>query len=482
MPEKSLSMARHLSSLLNRRGFRIGILVFLFAIILAAASLAAYGVSRQFTMFLTGRINPIEGFTANGDTLTELDAEGNPIPETQSTPSSLVEISPSLKPWDGAGRVTILVLGLDYRDWAADEGPSRSDTMILMTLDPLSKTAGIMSIPRDLWVSIPGFKNGKINTAYYLGDAYELPGGGPALAVKTVEELLGVPINYFAQIDFSAFIRFIDEIGGVAVDVPEKISIDLLGGGFKTKKKLMPGRQVLPGEWALAYARARYTEGGDFDRAGRQQQVIMGIRDRMLEPELLPAMVSKAPNLYNELATGIRTNLTLDQVIQLALLAQSVPGENILRGQIGKDSVVFAKSPDGLDILIPMPDQIMLQRDLVFAASDLGPEIAGSAEEKMKAEGAKIGLYNGTSDPGVLARTGDYLQGKGANLVQSSAADQAYTSTTIIDHTGNPYALRYLVDLLGISPYRIIFEFNLNSPVDVEVFLGSDWANRMTLP
>jgi hypothetical protein len=100
----------------------------------------------------------------------------------------------------------------------------------------------------------------------------------------------------------------------------------------------------------------------------------------------------------------------------------------------------------------------------------------------MQAEGAKIGLYNGTSDPGVLARTGDYLQGKGANLVQSTAADQAYTSTTIIDHTGNPFALRYLVDLLGISPFRIYFDFNLNSPVDVEVFLGSDWANQMTLP
>ncbi len=482
MAGKFDSEPRNKSTLLNRRGFRIGILVSLLTIFLVAAGLAAYGISRQLTLFLTGTINPIDQFSSQGNTTPVLDEEGNPIPEAQSTPPSLIEISPSLKPWDGAGRVTILVLGLDYRDWAADEGASRSDTMILMTLDPLSKTAGIMSIPRDLWVSIPGFKNGKINTAYYLGDAYELPGGGPALAVKTVEELLGVPINYFAQIDFSAFIRFIDEIGGVAVDVPEKISIDLLGGGFKTKKKLEPGRQVLPGEWALAYARARYTEGGDFDRAGRQQQVIMGIRDRMLEPELLPAMISKAPNLYNELAAGIRTNLTLDQVIQLALLAQSVPNENILRGQIGKDSVVFAKSPDGLDILIPMPDQIMLQRDLVFAASGLGPEIAGSAEEKLRAEGAKIGLYNGTLDPGVLARTGDYLLGKGANLTQSTAADQAYTSTTIIDHTGNPYALRYLVDLLGISPFRILFDFDLDSPVDVEVYLGSDWANNMAFP
>lgn len=482
MPASSRTTAQFLSSLLNRKGFKTGLLVLLAAIFLASAGLAAYGISRQATLFLTGSINPIEEFSSSSDSTAAVDEQGNPLPEAQATLPGLIEIPPSLKPWDGAGRVTILVLGLDYRDWAADEGASRSDTMILMTLDPLSKTAGIMSIPRDLWVAIPGFKNGKINTAYYLGDAYQLPGGGPALAVKTVEELLGVPINYFAQIDFSAFIRFIDEIGGVAVDVPEPISIDLLGGGFKTKKKLEPGRQVLPGEWALAYARARNTQGGDFDRAGRQQQVIMGIRDRMLEPELLPLMISKAPTLYNELAAGIRTNLSLDQVIQLALLAQSVPGESIQRGQIGKNSVIFAKSPDGLDILIPVPDQIMLERDLVFASSGLGPETAGNAEEQMRAEAAKIGLYNGTADPAVLSRTSEYLQGKGANLAQSGAANQSYTTTTIIDHTGNPYALRYLVDLLGISPFRIIFDFNLNSPVDVEVFLGSDWANRMTFP
>lgn len=468
--------------LMNKKGFRIALSVALITIFLVASGLAAYSISRLLTLLMTGRINPIAQFSSSAGTTPVLDEHGNPLPEVLASPPGLVDIPPSLKPWDGAGRVTVLVLGLDYRDWTSDEGPSRSDTMILLTLDPLSKSAGILSIPRDLWAAIPGFKNGKINTAYYLGDAYKLPGGGPALAVKTVEELLGVPINYFAQIDFSAFIRFINEIGGVAVDVPEKITIDLLGGGFKTKKKLEPGRQVLPGEWALAYARARYTEGGDFDRANRQQQVIMGIRDRMLESEMLPALISKAPNLFNELASGIRTNLTLDQVIQLALLAKTVPDENIQRAQIGKDSVLFAKSPDGLDILIPIPDKLMLKRDQVFAASGLGPETSGNAEERMRLEGAKIGLFNGTADPSVLSRTAEYLQGKGTNLAQSGAANQPYTSTTIIDHTGNPYVLRYLVDLLRISPSRIYFDFNPDSTLDVEVFLGSDWGNKMAFP
>jgi polyisoprenyl-teichoic acid--peptidoglycan teichoic acid transferase len=75
----------------------------------------------------------------------------------------------SLDPWDGASRVTALVMGLDYRDWEAGEGAPRTDTMILLTIDPLSKTAGMLNIPRDLWVNIPGFDYDRINTAYRLG-------------------------------------------------------------------------------------------------------------------------------------------------------------------------------------------------------------------------------------------------------------------------------------------------------------------------
>ena len=118
---------------------------------------------------------------------------------------------PTPEPWDGASRVTVLIMGLDYRDWEANEGAPRTDTMILLTIDPLTKTGGMLSIPRDLWVNIPGFGNARINTAYSTGEGNKLPGGGPGLAMKTVEGLLGVPIDYYAQIDFSAFVKFIDE-------------------------------------------------------------------------------------------------------------------------------------------------------------------------------------------------------------------------------------------------------------------------------
>ena len=116
-----------------------------------------------------------------------------------------------------------------------------------------------------------------------------------------MEELLGVPIDYYAQIDFGAFVRFIDEIGGVKVDVREEDRRSTRWA-ITTPRPLTPGMQTLNGELALAYARARKTEGGDFDRAQRQQEVIMAIRDRILSADMLPTLISKAPVLYQELS------------------------------------------------------------------------------------------------------------------------------------------------------------------------------------
>lgn len=467
-------LAKFLSGMTPRRALSLVLLL----VVLCTAGGGAFFSARAFTMYRFGS----EGQPVIGMTSPDLQTPGA---ETQVTPlpANIAEIIASLTPWDGATRVTALIMGIDYRDWAAQEVAARSDTMILLTLDPLTKTAGMLSIPRDLWVAIPGFEHGKINTAYYLGDIHKLPGGGPALAVKTVEELLGVPIHFYAQIDFGAFVRFIDEIGGVLIDVPAPITIDLLGGGFKTKKKLQPGKQVLPGEWALAYARARNTEGGDFDRAMRQQQVIMAIRQRILEPEVLPKLITKAPTLYNELASGIRTNLTLEQVLRLALLAQSIPEENIQRGIISKESVLFAKSPDGLDILIPLPDKIHLLRDQIFAiSSGLGPLTEGDDQARMLAEGARLAIYNGSSQAGLAERTADYLRNLGANVVQVANAPQPYAATTIVDHRGCPYTLRFFADWMGIQVARILMQFDPNATVDVEIFLGEDWALNNPLP
>jgi len=394
--------------------------------------------------------------------------------------SDFFEVAPVpegiLTPWDGSGRVTVLVMGLDYRDWSAGEGPSRTDTMMLLTLDPLNNTAGILSIPRDLWVSIPGFENGRINTAYFLGEAYQLPGGGPGLAVKTVEQLLGVEINYFAQVDFGAFVRFIDEIGGVKVDVPKKIKIDPIAGD---PIKLKPGRQTLNGDLALAYARARNTAGGDLDRALRQQQVVFGIRERLLEPQNLSRLITQAPTLYAEIAAGVQTNMTLEELLKLAILAQKVPEENINKDAISAQEVVFGETDDGQAVLVPLPEKIRQLRDDVFLVSTgtLGPLLPGTAQERMIAEGADIVVLNGSLVDGLANRAQDYLLAQGANVVETANGEFSQ-QTRIIDYTGNPHTAQYLTELFGVLPVFYEIQYDPNSPVDIVVTLGVDWSAK----
>src|SRR5512145_1620975 len=167
---------------------------------------------------------------SNGPDITN--AEGTPVPDVQELPPPIPIPESDLPPaWDGASRINILIIGLDFRDWVAGEGAPRSDTMIVFTIDPLAKTAGMISIPRDLWVNIPGFEYSRINTAYSSGEGAKLPGGGPELARKTVEQVLGVPIQYYAQVDFYTFVEFIDLIGGIDIYNDQNLRLDPVGEG-----------------------------------------------------------------------------------------------------------------------------------------------------------------------------------------------------------------------------------------------------------
>ncbi len=412
-------------------------------------------------------------------------AEGESAIEEAAPAPITAPSGPQPQPWDGASRVNVLLVGLDYNSWRGGSGPPLSDTMILFTIDPLTKTAGMLSIPRDMWVSIPGFEYGKINTAYKLGEAYQLPDGGPGLAMKTVEGLIGVPIHYYAQIDFTAFVYFIDQMGGLKMDIPYEIYVDIYDDP-KGKIRIAPGVQTLPGEYVLAYARARGTQGGDFDRAQRQQQVVMAIRKRILDFSLLPTLVQNAPAMYQQISSGINTNLTLDQVIQLAWLAVEIPAESITNRIIGPEQVQIGKSPDGLDILKPVPDQIRALRDEIFAQDNqIGPSAydGKSTLDLMVEEGARIKILNGTTVGGLATRTAEYLQSLGANVVVTGDADATnYSNTNIYDYTGNPYALIYLSELFNLSSFKIHGRYDQASDVDVTIILGADWANSNPMP
>lgn len=458
--------------------------------LLLIALVAAFVIAALLTAYLTfvvtrdlvtsWQITNLPGISVTGRTPTP-DLSG--IITNPNAPLQMV--GPTPEPWDGASRVNLLVMGLDYRDWAAGEGAPRTDTMILFTVDPLSRTAGILNVPRDLWVAIPGFGYGKINTAYQLGEAYKLPGGGPELAMKTVEGLIGVPIDFYAQIDFGAFIKFIDEIGGVKVNILEPIRVDLLGDNTvkNTFKRLKPGVQVLNGEIALAYARARNTEGGDFDRARRQQEVVMAIRNQMLRFDNLPRMIANAPVLYRELSSGVRTNLSLDQAIRLAWFAKDIPEEAIKHAIIGPEQVNFFKTPDGLDALKPMPDKIREVRDQIFADTRLESPLANlPAAEQMKAEGARVRVLNGSSSPGLASQTMEVLQQQGVNVVETGNADTFYNYTALFDYSGKPYTLKFLVELMGINPNYLYNRYDPTQSVDVVVIVGNDWVNKIPAP
>jgi polyisoprenyl-teichoic acid--peptidoglycan teichoic acid transferase len=392
---------------------------------------------------------------------------------------------PEGKGWDGKTRVTVLLLGLDHRDWEDGNGPARTDTMILLTLDPETRSAGMLSIPRDLWVNIPGYDSAKINTAYFLGEAYQVPGGGPGLAIETVEELLDIPINFYAQIDFLAFERFIDEIGGIEVDVPYALTVDPIGPGNTVD--LPSGLQKLNGPTALAYARARNTAGNDFDRAQRQQQVIMAIRDQILNLNILPKLIEKSPILYKQLASGIHTNMNLEQIIHIAWIASQIQPDAIKRGAIGLDQATSTYSWDGQDILQPDPVAIRLLRDEILSAS--GPvlpvaptQVSVDPVALREAEQARVSIYNGTQTPGLAARTREYLMDNDVNVVLTDNAETLYDFTTVIDYTGKIYTQQYLVELLNVQPSQVFSSFDPNSKVDIAVFLGRDWAADNPMP
>jgi polyisoprenyl-teichoic acid--peptidoglycan teichoic acid transferase len=454
-------------------GLTFGLLV-AFAILAIATGITAFVLVRNLALSWTSTKLPGAPVIAQSD--ENLPEQGYIPQGTQYTVPLQESEGPTPVPWDGASRVTILVMGLDYRDWEAGDIP-RTDSMMLLTLDPVTYTAGMLSIPRDMWVNIPGFDYGKINTAYFLGESYHLPGGGPGLAVQTVEEFLGVPINYYAQIDFSAFVKFIDEIGGIDVNVPYEIVVDPIGQGNTIT--LRPGVQTLDGATALAYARNRHTDGGDFDRAQRQQQVIMAVLDDILNFYSLPRLVSKAPDLYNEISSGVRTNLNLQQAIQLAWIVQQIPQENIKQAVIGPDVVTFDTSPDGLSILIPIPDEIRILRDSVFTTSGpVGPAAVGNDDPValMQTEAARIIIQNGTGVEGLANTTTSYFSSQGIVVVGQTNADRFYDASEIILYNGKPYTAAYLATLMNIPASRIYNQYNPDAEADMVIILGNDWA------
>jgi len=449
------------------------VILLIFLILALVSSVLAYNFVESFTSSMTM-------FNLPGAPVID-QSQANALGETAVPQTQLNQ--PTAQPWNGVSRVTILILGLDYRDWQKKEIP-RSDTMILLTLDPVTKTAGMLSIPRDLWVNVPNYGYSKINEAFFLGEANHLPGGGPQLASETVEQLLGVPINFYAQIDFTAFIKFIDTIGGVII-VP-KTDVPVQEWGSEYKQTLKAGQYyTLSGGLALSYARERYIGEGDIDRAARQQQVIEAIRTRILKFDQLPSLITKAPTIYQELSSGIHTNLNnLQEAIQLGLLAMQINPANVKKGVIDYNMMIPAKSPEGLDILIPIMDKIRALRDDIFSTGGAQAPIASPSANStlVRDEAARIAIQNGTTNAGLASKTSQYLRDQGMNIVQEVNANQNLAKTTIYIYNSKPYTLKFLADLMKVDTGFIWNKFDPSVGADILIMLGNDWASNNPLP
>ncbi len=409
-------------------------------------------------------------------------ASAENLPElTTSNPGEGLSWSPGhpIPTWEGTERVNILVMGIDERE--NEEGPWRTDTMLILTIDPLTKSAGALSIPRDLWVPIPGYGEGRINTANYLGDAYDYPGGGPALAMQTVQWNLGIHIHHYVRVNFRAFVELVDLIGGIDIYVEEEIddptypSSDPADPYGYDPLHIDAGWQHMDGELALKYARTRHSPGGDFDRARRQQQVLMAVLDKVTRLNMLPQLLPHAPQMWATLSDSVQTDLTLDQIVRLANLATQIPRENIKMAVIGEECTMFWETPDGQQVLIPIRECIRQVRDDLFT---VGPRVAEGEDPaaRLQAEAATVQVNNGTTTPGLARQTAEYLQAQGIQVAGYGNADRFdYERSLIIAYTGKSFTAETIARLLNLPQTAVVIQNNPQAGVDIVVTLGADY-------
>lgn len=259
----------------------------------------------------------------------------------------------TLTPWDGISRFTVLVMGLDRRP--GETGLAyRTDTIMLASIDPATQSIGVLSIPRDLYVEVPGYSElQRINSPMVLGELRQ-PGYGPQLMMQTAQYNLGIRIHDYVAVDFNTFITLIDAVGGVDIEVPYTISdpqYPSMNYGYEPLL-ISAGLQHMDGGLALKYARTRHGDS-DFQRAQRQQQVMYAIRDKVLNVDMLPQLIIQSPSLWGELSQGVSTGLSLDQIIQLAWYLKDIPGGSIKTGVVDEGYSIFYTTPQGASVLIP---------------------------------------------------------------------------------------------------------------------------------
>jgi LCP family protein required for cell wall assembly len=299
-------------------------------------------------------------------------------PPPTRVPDELPAVVNEPPSWE-QGRVNILLLGVDQRACEDTGGAWRTDTMILASLDPETNSAVMLSFPRDLWVEIPTIGPNRLNAAHFFGDAYDYPGGGPALAKQTIQDNFAVPVHYYVRINFDGFKQVVDAIGGIDIDVEQPIWDDRYPTddcGYQTVR-FEAGQYHMDGDQALKYARSRHYST-DFDRARRQQQVMLAIYHKATSIRVIPRL----PELWAAKDEAIETDLSLLDSLKLARLGMQVQPDQIRRATIDESMTHNMITDRGWQVLNWDRQKVgELIRDLFYGPDSTASRPDASASE-----------------------------------------------------------------------------------------------------
>lgn len=407
-------------------------------------------------------------------------------------------------------QVNILLLGSDER--IDGEEPPRTDTLLLLTLDLRRHTAGMISLPRDLWVPIPRYNvTSKINTAYAIGEQRGYPLGGAQLAKDTVSSFIGQPVQYYVQADFNGFIRIVDEIGGITVHVPQTIhdpEYPTADYGYQTFH-LEAGTRVLDGQTALKYARTRNTDS-DYGRAARQQQLIRAIAEKVIDAEMIPTLIAKAPRLLSTIWGSVRTDMPLQTAADIANYVSSntfdlrtlvlddrygeesynendawilLPDRDLIRPELRKffdPSAVPGTVADSSSVPLPQI-QPRTRADADDGPTELLAAGADRNDRVMAAREVRLEILNGTGKAGIAALARRQLEASGWRVVSIGDADRSdYQHTLLVNYNTDESLVRELGRQFNLTgslyslPGLLIPE-----STDLRIVIGEDFLSTI---
>lgn len=369
-------------------------------------------------------------------------------------------VDPSLLKGEGDGRVNILLLG---RGGDGHEGPDLTDTLLVASIDPVSKEAALLSIPRDFWVKPSGSGSyTKINSVYAnakykVQDGKKIPNqaaeaekAGQEAIEKTIEETLGIPIHYHVMVDFEAFRKSIDTVGGVDINVKTQLYDPSVAWENNWNPLIAAvGQQHFDGKKALLYVRSRHGSArGDFDRSERQRETIVALKDKVFSLGTFGNPV-KISQLIDAFGDHVQTNFNSSEVMRLYTLAKQIPSDKVTSLGLADppNDYIHTSNVGGQSVVVPKAG--------VGVYGEIQSYIRNALKDSyLKSENASIIVLNGTSKAGLATTKANELKSYGYNVTTiADAPTKDYTTTQLVDMRDGQkkYTKNYLEKRLGVK-------------------------------